>query len=93
LFVAIGHFTFPAAARRLGRDCISAVGSCPDPSDFLNSGKRKMMAKTMVYSRPDITILGEATDVIQNNPSIKGPFTASEGPFPWCSDPAYDLDE
>ena len=51
------------------------------------------MAKILVYSKPDVTILGEASEVIQNNLSAKGPFTASEGASPWCSDPAYDLDE
>lgn len=51
------------------------------------------MAKALVYGRPGIAILGEAAEVIQNNPSIKGPFAVSEGPSPWCTDPAYDLDE
>lgn len=43
----------------------------------------------MNYTKPEVTVLGEATRVIENNPQIKSG-TSFDGSQ---VDPAYDLDE
>jgi len=46
----------------------------------------------MNYSKPEVNLLGQAKNVIEQSQTIKPPHTVVETPTSKCS-PAYDLDE